>query len=84
MEARDRSIFDGGELTVLVAELRSINESLWGIEDNIRSCGREGDFGRSSSSWRAQFTRTTTGAPPSSAGLTNGWDQESRREIVLR
>ena len=45
MEARDRSIFDGGELTALVAELKSINESLWRIEDDIRSCGQEGDYG---------------------------------------
>jgi tetratricopeptide (TPR) repeat protein/ADP-heptose:LPS heptosyltransferase len=45
VEARDRSIFDGGELRVLVAELKSINESLWVIEDDIRSCGCDGDFG---------------------------------------
>ena len=45
MEARDRSIVDEGEMTALVAELTSINESLWRIEDDIRSCGHEGDFG---------------------------------------
>ena len=44
-EARDRSIFDGEGLAALVAELKSINESLWRIEDDIRSCEREGDFG---------------------------------------
>ncbi len=44
-EARDRSIFDGEGLEVLVAELRSINESLWRIEDDIRGCERVGDFG---------------------------------------
>ena len=44
-EARDRSIFDGEGLAALVAELKAINESLWDIEDEIRSCEREGDFG---------------------------------------
>jgi len=44
-EARDRSIFDGEVLAALVAELKSINESLWRTEDDIRSCERAGDFG---------------------------------------
>lgn len=34
----------GQELDELVAELRSVNESLWEIEDDIRSCERCGDF----------------------------------------
>lgn len=34
----------GQELDALVAELRSVNESLWDIEDDIRSCERTGDF----------------------------------------
>jgi hypothetical protein len=29
----------------LAVELKSINESLWRIEDDIRSCERDGDFG---------------------------------------
>jgi Family of unknown function (DUF6165) len=45
MEARERSIFDGGELKSLVAKLKSINESLWRIEDDIRSFGHQGDYG---------------------------------------
>ena len=44
-EARDRSIFSGGDLASLVTELKSINESLWRTEDDIRTCEREGDFG---------------------------------------
>jgi tetratricopeptide (TPR) repeat protein len=44
-DARDRAIFDGGKLAPLVAELKSINESLWQIEDDIRHCEREGHFG---------------------------------------
>lgn len=34
----------GKELDDLVAELRSVNESLWDIEDDIRACERVGDF----------------------------------------
>jgi hypothetical protein len=44
-EARDRSIFSGGDQASLVTELKSINESLWRTEDDIRTCEREGDFG---------------------------------------
>ena len=29
----------------MVAELKSINESLWRVEDEIRACERDGDFG---------------------------------------
>lgn len=32
------------DLDRLIAELRSVNESLWDIEDDIRSCERIGDF----------------------------------------
>ena len=34
-------------LTDLVAELRSINETLWDIEDDIRTCERTEDFSSS-------------------------------------
>jgi tetratricopeptide (TPR) repeat protein len=43
--ARDRSIFVDSELARLVAELKSINETLWTVEDDIRACERAGDFG---------------------------------------
>lgn len=32
-------------LTALVAELKAVNGALWDIEDRIRECEREGDFG---------------------------------------
>jgi tetratricopeptide (TPR) repeat protein len=44
-EARDRTIFDPGDLGELVSELKSINESLWRIEEDLRSCERAGTFG---------------------------------------
>jgi hypothetical protein len=44
-EARDRSIFYGEGLADVVAELKSINESLWRTEDEIRACDRADDFG---------------------------------------
>lgn len=43
--ARDRTIRQSDTLTSLTAELRSVNETLWDIEDQIRSCERAGDFG---------------------------------------
>lgn len=33
------------EVTARRAELKSLNEKLWKIEDEIRDCEREGDFG---------------------------------------
>lgn len=33
------------ELDSLATELRSINESLWDIEDEIRGCEQRSDFG---------------------------------------
>jgi hypothetical protein len=43
--ARDRTIVPSEELAALTAELRSVNESLWQVEDDIRSRDRDGDFG---------------------------------------
>jgi hypothetical protein len=33
------------EITTLRAELKTLNESLWDIEDAIRDCERQGEFG---------------------------------------
>jgi hypothetical protein len=44
-ETRDRSIFDGEGPAASAAELKSIKESLWQIEDYIRCCEQEGDLG---------------------------------------
>ena len=44
-EARERSIFEREELGLLTAELRAVNEALWDIEDQIRVCERDADFG---------------------------------------
>ena len=42
---RHGAILPSAELDRLTAELKSINESLWEIEDEIRDCERRGDFG---------------------------------------
>ena len=42
---RDLSIVPSDELDSLTSELRSINESLWDIEDEIRRCERSNHFG---------------------------------------
>ena len=40
-----RYIPPSAELPALVAELKTVNERLWEIEDAIRRCEKEGDFG---------------------------------------
>ncbi|MGD8310314.1 MAG: DUF6165 family protein [Chromatiales bacterium] len=44
-EARTAAIPADGEIDRLTAELKSVNEALWEIEDGIRDCDRAGDFG---------------------------------------
>ncbi len=44
-EARDSTLTSSAELVDLTNQLKSINEQLWEIEDDIRDCEREKDFG---------------------------------------
>jgi hypothetical protein len=44
-EARDSVVAASPELDRLTAELKSVNEALWAIEDDIRDCERSKDFG---------------------------------------
>lgn len=43
--ARARSLREPPDLAPVVRELRAVNERLWDVEDHIRDCEREGDFG---------------------------------------
>ncbi|MBT4770151.1 MAG: hypothetical protein HOO00_06450 [Rhodospirillaceae bacterium] len=43
--ARDAEIPASDEITSLSVELKAINEELWDIEDRIRDCERDKDFG---------------------------------------
>ncbi len=43
--ARDATIPKSDRLEDLTAALKSVNESLWQIEDDIRDCERASDFG---------------------------------------
>ena len=43
--ARDRAIGPSAEIARLTADLKEVNEALWQIEDDIRDCERDGDFG---------------------------------------
>jgi tetratricopeptide (TPR) repeat protein len=43
--ARDSAISGSDALTRLTAELKKVNEALWDIEDAIRRCERDQDFG---------------------------------------
>ncbi len=42
---REEALDSSPELDGFTAELRRINERLWEIEDDIRDCERNGDFG---------------------------------------
>lgn len=42
---RDRAVENSTELERLTGELKSVNEALWQIEDDIRDCDRDQDFG---------------------------------------
>ncbi len=44
-KARDAAIAQSSELDRLSVDLKSINEALWEIEDDIRDCERAKDFG---------------------------------------
>ena len=43
--ARDAAVPDSQELRELTNQLKRINESLWEIEDKIRRCEQQQDFG---------------------------------------
>ena len=43
--ARDGAMAATRELDALTAQLKQVNEALWEIEDGIRDCERERDFG---------------------------------------
>ncbi len=42
---RDENIVMSDELSGLTSDLKEVNETLWGIEDDIRDCERNKDFG---------------------------------------
>ncbi len=44
-DVRAAAIPPDGEIDRLAAELKAANEALWEIEDDIRECDRDGDFG---------------------------------------
>ncbi len=44
-DVRAAAIPPDGEIDRLAATLKSVNEALWKIEDDIRECDRDGDFG---------------------------------------
>jgi hypothetical protein len=44
-QARDENIPPSSELDNLADQLKSINQALWNIEDEIRDCERNQDFG---------------------------------------
>lgn len=45
-KVRKEKIHSSDQLERLVAELKSMNERLWTVEDEIRDCERQKDFGK--------------------------------------
>lgn len=45
LAAACRTLGDRADLAALTQRLRTVNEALWVIEDEIRDCERNGDFG---------------------------------------
>ena len=43
-EKMDKNIPRSPDLDILVSELKSVNEALWGIEDDIRDCERAEEY----------------------------------------
>ena len=43
--ARQRALIEPAELSPLIAELKTVNERLWDVEDALRQCERDSDFG---------------------------------------
>ena len=43
--ARDKAMPEGADVSDSFAGLRIVNETLWDIEDDIRDCERDKDFG---------------------------------------
>jgi hypothetical protein len=56
--ARDCTTPGSAELTRLKAELKAVNEALWQIEDEIRLCERDEDFGPRFTTWARSVYRT--------------------------
>ena len=44
-DSRAAAIPRDGEIDRLAVELKAVNEALWDIEDDIRACDSDGDFG---------------------------------------
>ncbi len=44
-KARRKAVPDSPELAAAAAELKTVNQTLWEVEDALRECERKGDFG---------------------------------------
>jgi hypothetical protein len=44
-DVRDREVVRSAAFDRLSAELKGVNDSLWRIEDDLRNCERQGEFG---------------------------------------
>ena len=65
--ARDRAVPGSAELARLATELKAVNEARWQVEDEIRLCERDEDFGPRFVALVCWSIAPTIGVPPSSA-----------------
>ena len=68
---REQALPRGQELDDLAAELKAVNEKLWEIEDAIRLCERENDFGPRFIRWPGRSIASTIRGSFSSAASTS-------------
>ena len=45
LEARQRALVESAALSAWIADLKAVNERLWDVEDALRCCERDSDFG---------------------------------------
>ena len=55
--ARDRALLTSKEVAELTAELKTVNEALWQVEDDLRGCERAQDFGARFVEWARSVYR---------------------------
>jgi hypothetical protein len=82
--AQAQALEPSSQLQNLTDELRTVNETLWQVEDEIRWCESRGDLAPGSSSWRAGCIGTTTVAPASSARSMSCSAQSWWRKKAIR
>ena len=81
---REQTLPSSPELTDLTAQLKAVNERLWDIEDEIRICERDQDFGSRFIDLARSVYHENDRAPPSNAPSTNCCTRADRGKVLYR